>query len=215
MAVIDVDLFDSGYSVDDWLELEHSESHQRYINRMRGEMALDEENRAFFASLDRPVRLLMISQECGTDCETVAALKTIMDETGTIADIRIFAKKDVPDLMQRYLKEGRYESVPVIVALSPEMEEVAVMYEAPRRHDDWIQQSRKAIFRELGFPPDETMLEQIPLEEQRRWIYQYRDYYRENMADIHKQHFDEIRRLAQAALDSERVPVRRATGNRA
>jgi hypothetical protein len=208
MPVVDQERWNQGLSLDQWTGPSQEEYHQKFIRRVEGLVELEPEREAFFREFPGTARLLVISEECGADSECMGVTRRIQDVMGDKLEVRVFPKVDNMDLMQRYLKEGKYESVPVFIALTEDFEEAAVMYELPPNHNDWVQASRADFMKKGGYP-DGTSLGDLPDGEQLAWIDDYRKHFSANFRTITGEMVDELQRLTTASGQLEPVAVRK------
>lgn len=212
MPVIDEARWNQAHTMDEWMGPLQDEYHQKFIQRVARTVQFRPEDQQFFEALPRTVRLLLISMECGADSEFTGVLSRVMALAGDRLEVRMFQREEVPDLMQRYLKDGKYESVPVLVALDEDWEETGVFWEMAPAHDAWVQESRRQYISGLGFT-DGRSLGDLPFEQQQGWIEIYKQHWAAEHQQINQLSIDEIRRLVQSSLDAERVPVRRQGGS--
>ena len=71
------------------------------------------EDVAAFRGLPRPLNVAVLAEDwCGDVIANLPVLAVLARESGTL-DIRIFLRDQNSDLMQRYLNQGKYESIPV------------------------------------------------------------------------------------------------------
>jgi thiol-disulfide isomerase/thioredoxin len=109
---------------------------QMRVNRERFLRALDQvvigpEDTGVLARLGHPRRVLVITEDwCGTSLAYVPLVARLVEHDPAI-ELRIVLRDANPDLMDRYLKHGRYRSIPVIVFFDAEMREVARFIEQP------------------------------------------------------------------------------------
>ena len=108
---------------------------QEYVAQMRvnqagfaralGAVTITPAHREVLARFPSLRRVLVITEDwCGTSLMHVPfAVK--LAESGAGVELRIFLRDENPDLMDRYLKRGRYRSIPVIVFFDEHMTELA------------------------------------------------------------------------------------------
>jgi hypothetical protein len=209
MQVVSQDQYASALDTSGWIQHEQNDHHKAMSSRYSQALPVSREDEAFFRELPGVARLLVISEECGADCEVAGVLDRLTGVAGEKLEVRFVTKRENPELMQRYLKEGKYESVPVIIALDKDNNDVGVLYEMPQELDDYVQSSRRAYFRELGLSED-ISLGDLPEEQQSVWVARYRDWRKDNGERVGRLFIDEVKRLAAASLGMEPVPVRKA-----
>ncbi len=70
-------------------------------------------------------KILVITEDwCGTALASLPFVMKLAEATPGL-DVRVFLRDENPDLMDRYLKEGRYRSIPVYVLFDERMKELA------------------------------------------------------------------------------------------
>ncbi|MCL6648485.1 MAG: thioredoxin family protein [Chloroflexi bacterium] len=210
MPVIDPERFEQGLPLAVWAREKQDAHHQQQMEAVATSTTLAAEDEAFFRSLPRPVRLLVINEECGSSTQCVGVLKKVVAVAGEEKlRVRIFERREAPDLMQRYRKEGRYEAVPVFIALDEQLNEAAVMYEHPPSLDRLIAEHRQEFFRRHQLS-EERSLGDLPLEVQRAWVADYRQLRDQRQDWINQQVVSEVRRLVEAALGQDATVSRTA-----
>lgn len=200
MPLLDSERWRNARTVPEWVATGQDAHHQEMTRRIARVVQLTPEDEAFFGSLP-PSRVLIVTEECGADSEGMGVTSRVLEATPN-AEIRVLAKREASDIMQQYLKEGKYESVPLFLALTPELEVAAVLYELPPDLDRWVQASRRAyIVGELGYP-EGTSLGELPFEQQVVWVRRYQDYWRQQASQITAWWVAELRRLLAASSGS-------------
>jgi hypothetical protein len=72
-----------------------------------------------------PRNVLVITEDwCGTALASLPALARLVEGRPGV-EVRVFLRDANPDLMDRYLKDGKYRSIPVIVVFDADMQERA------------------------------------------------------------------------------------------
>lgn len=93
---------------------------------------------------------------CG-DCQRwLPVLARLAAEVPEI-EVRVFSAEANPELMERYLKEGKYRSLPVFVFLDTALREVGCWFERPAAADATLRELREHMGRD--FLEQETMRE--------------------------------------------------------
>ncbi|HEX9036128.1 MAG TPA: thioredoxin family protein [Ktedonobacterales bacterium] len=91
------------------------------------------EDLAFFQGLPEPLNVVVITEDwCGDALANVPVLAKVAAETGKLT-LRVFLRDQNLDLADRYLKEGKYRSVPVFVFFDQRMRERGHFIERPAR----------------------------------------------------------------------------------
>ena len=116
-----------------------------------------------FKSLPRPFKVLVLAEDwCGDVIDNLPILGRLAAESGTL-DLRVFLRDQNLDLIDQFLKEGKYRSIPVFVFLDDDFRELGRFIERPQSVTD-----RRAAFRrdlyarnpEFGSP--EAPVDQLP-----------------------------------------------------
>ena len=113
-----------------------------------------------FRGLKGPVHVLALAEDwCGDVIANLPVLGKLARESGTL-DLRVFLRDQNKDLMQRYLNQGKYESIPVIVFFDDRFNEIGVFIERPASVTERRAEQRTEIhaahpeFGEVGGPVD-------------------------------------------------------------
>src|SRR2546426_7601968 len=111
-------------------------TYERYKDKMtrtrdrveanEGRVELDAADLAAFRSLNGPLHVLVLAEDwCGDVIANLPVLAVLARESGTL-DVRVFLRDQNPDLMQRYLNQGKYESIPVFAFFDDAFTEIGV-----------------------------------------------------------------------------------------
>jgi selT/selW/selH-like putative selenoprotein len=88
-------------------------------------------DRAFFEGLDRRLNVLVIAEDwCGDVINNLPVLGRIA-ETNDQIDVRVFLRDQNLDIMDQYLKDGEFRSIPVFVVFDDQWNEVGYFIERP------------------------------------------------------------------------------------
>src|SRR6202035_3549959 len=84
-----------------------------------------------FRSLNGPIHVLVLAEDwCGDVVANLPVLGRLARESGTL-DVRIFLRDQNKDLAQRYLNQGKFESIPVFAFFDDAFNEIGVFIERP------------------------------------------------------------------------------------
>ncbi|MDP9320618.1 MAG: thioredoxin family protein [Chloroflexota bacterium] len=119
-----------------------------------------------FRSLNGPIHVVALAEDwCGDVTANLPILGKLADRSGTL-DVRIFLRDQNKDLMQQYLNQGKYESIPVFAFFDDAFREIGVFIERPASVTERRAEQRKQIHAEhpefgasdgsLDALPDET-----------------------------------------------------------
>lgn len=104
----------------------------------------------------RPLSVVALAADwCGDVIANLPVLGIIAKEAETL-DLRIFERDANADLIDQYLNQGKFKSIPVFAFFDPSWNEVGVFIERPVSVTELRAQKRRAIFAahpEFG-PPD-------------------------------------------------------------
>ena len=129
MNAIDGARFATGLTYD-----EYKAQMTRNLDRVEANEArvkIDPEDLRAFRSLSGPIHVLALAEDwCGDVIANLPVLGVLAREAGTL-DLRIFLRDQNKDLMQRYLNQGKFESIPVFAFFDDGMHELARFIEQP------------------------------------------------------------------------------------
>jgi N-acetylmuramoyl-L-alanine amidase len=111
----------------------------------------------------KPLNVMALASDwCGDVIANLPILGIIAKEAGTL-DLRIFERDANPDLMDQYLNQGKYKSIPVFAFFDPSWREVGVFIERPDSVTQLRAKKRLEIFAahpEFGSP--DAPVDQLP-----------------------------------------------------
>jgi hypothetical protein len=119
------------------------------ITAVEREVRLDAACLEALTALPGPIRALAIVEDwCRDSVDNLPILARLAEASGKL-DLHVFSKDQHPDLMALYLKEGKYESLPVFAFLDGDFNELGRFIERP----DSVTELRARLKREHGAPP--------------------------------------------------------------
>ena len=126
-------------------------------------VALDPESVRTFKSRPKPLRVLVLAEDwCGDVVANLPILGRLAKEVPTL-DVRIFYRDQNLDLMERWLNQGKYQSIPVFVFFDENFRELGHWIERPASVTDRRAAERKKIYAahpEFGSP--DAPVDQLP-----------------------------------------------------
>jgi thioredoxin family protein len=129
MTTIDRARFATGLTYDEYKDQMTRNRERVEANEARVE--IDPQDLEAFRSLNGPIHVLALAEDwCGDVIANLPVLGKLAREAGTL-DLRIFLRDQNKDLMQRYLNQGKYESIPVFAFFDDAFEEIGVFIERP------------------------------------------------------------------------------------
>src|SRR5438874_1361253 len=158
MTTIDRARFEAGLTYEQYKDQMTRNRDRVEANEARVE--IEANDLAAFRSLNGPLHVLVLAEDwCGDVIANLPVLAVLARESGTL-DVRIFLRDQNPDLMQRYLNQGKYESIPVFAFFDETFREMGVFIERPASVTERRAEQRKRLHREhpeygaYGTPPD-------------------------------------------------------------
>jgi hypothetical protein len=153
--------WDKGISYDEF-KAAMTRNQERFAEN-EGRVALDPETVRTFKSLPKPLRVLVLAEDwCGDVVANVPVLGRLAEEVPTL-DVRIFYRDQNLDLMERWLNQGKYQSIPVFVFFDENFRELGHWIERPASVTERRAAERKKIFAahpEFGSP--DAPVDQLP-----------------------------------------------------
>src|SRR5438105_6993400 len=158
MTTIDRARFATGLTYDQYKDQMTRNRDRVEANEAR--VAIDPGDLETFRSLNGPIHVLALAEDwCGDVIANLPVIGKLARESGTL-DLRIFLRDQNKDLMQQYLNQGKYESIPVFAFFDDTFAELGVFIERPASVTERRAEQRKRIhaerpeFGEYGSPPD-------------------------------------------------------------
>jgi hypothetical protein len=150
-------------------------TYEQYIAQMtRNRERLEETERqttisdadlAFFRSLPQPLETLVLAEDwCGDVIANLPVLGKLAKETGKF-NLHIFLRDQNDDLMQQFLNQGIYKSIPVFAFFDPSLRQIGVFIERPAAFTELRNRRQQELYAanpELGDPqaPIDTLSEE-------------------------------------------------------
>jgi thioredoxin family protein len=153
--------FATGLTYDDY-KAAMSRNRDR-VEQNEQRVALDPEAVRFFGSLPRPLHVVVLAEDwCGDVIANLPVLGRLAREA-TNLDVRIFYRDQNVDLMERWLNQGKYQSIPVIAFFDERFRELGHWIERPASVTELRARKRREIFAahpEFGAP--DAAVDQLP-----------------------------------------------------
>jgi thiol-disulfide isomerase/thioredoxin len=135
---------------------------ERFVEN-EGKVVLDPETVRIFKSLPQGTRILVLAEDwCGDVVANLPILGRIAKEVPGL-DVRVFYRDQNPDLIERWLNQGKYQSIPVFVFFDRDFRELGHWIERPGSVTERRAEERKKIFAarpEYGSP--DAPIDQLP-----------------------------------------------------
>jgi hypothetical protein len=124
---------------------------------------VDPQALAALAKLQSPRNVLVIAEDwCGDVISNVPPLGRLAEASGML-NVRIFLRDQNLDLIDQYLKEGLYRSIPVFAVFDENFNELGNMLERPQAVTDMMTQGTINIHAQHPeFGPYGTAADQLP-----------------------------------------------------
>jgi len=126
-------------------------------------LELDPADLAAFRHLPRPLHVLVLAEDwCGDVIDNLPILGRLAAESDRL-DLRIFLRDQNLDLIDQYLKDGQFRSIPVFVFFDDEFNELGRFIERPDSVSERRARHRQELFAqhpEFGSP--EAPVDQLP-----------------------------------------------------
>lgn len=135
-------------------------------------LALPEADVAFFAQLPQPLNVMVLAEDwCGDVINNLPVLGHLAAR-GKL-NVRIFLRDQNLDLMDQYLNQGQFRSIPVFVFFDQNFNELGYWIERPARISQLVGEMRRQLFATdpllSQFPPN-TSPGELPEEARSRYI---------------------------------------------
>ncbi len=105
---------------------------RRLVLRRLADLKLSDEVKSFFQSLPTSVYGLVITEDwCPLTPEVLAVLMHCSELSQGRLQIRVFKRDANPDLMDLYLREGKYRSIPVVALFDERFQPLGDIREKP------------------------------------------------------------------------------------
>lgn len=155
--------FEQGLTYDEF-KARMTRNQERFAENERL-VELSPDDLAAFKSLPEPLNVLVLAEDwCGDVIDNLPVLGRLAQECGAL-NVRVFPRDENLDLMDQFLKDGQFRSIPVFAFFDEQFRELGRFIERPASVTD-----RRAALRrdlsarnpELGSP--ETAYSQLPEE---------------------------------------------------
>ena len=132
---------------------------QQYLDQMTtnkekflqylAEVKVRPEDRAVFANRKDKLNVLVITEDwCGDALSNFPVLAK-MAEGAPNVEMRVFLRDRNPDLMNQYLNQGTYKSIPVVVFFDERMNEMARFIERPTAVTEYMEKKMLELRRAM------------------------------------------------------------------
>ncbi|MFN8525845.1 MAG: thioredoxin family protein [Chloroflexota bacterium] len=151
--------FESGLSYDAY-KRGMTRNQERFEANERG-VSVRSDDLAAFNRLPKPVNVLVIGEDwCGDVIANMPIIGRLASESGKL-NLRVFERDKHPELMDQYLNQGKYKSIPVFVFFDDDFREIGRFIERPASVTELRAKKQREIhaahpeFGEVGAPLDQ------------------------------------------------------------
>jgi len=192
--------FESGMTYDEW-KAGMTRNRERF-EQLEGRVEITPEDLAAFRRLPQPLNVLVLAEDwCGDVINNLPVLGRLAAESGTL-NVRVFLRDHHPDLMDQYLNQGQYKSIPVFAFFDDSFREVGRWIERPASVTEARERRRREIYAENPeFGSPDAPIDQLPEEARTRLAGRVADMREELMPFSNREVIRELREIV------ERVPT--------
>lgn len=134
-------------------------TYQQYLDQMTtnkdkflqqlAEVRVRPEDRAVFVNRKEKLNILVITEDwCGDALSNFPVLAKMVEGAPNV-EMRVFLRDRNPDLMDRYLNQGLYRSIPVFVFFDDRMNELARFVERPPSVTEYMEKKQLELRRAM------------------------------------------------------------------
>jgi len=146
MTTIDRARFATGLTYDEYKDQMTRNRDRVDTNEARVE--IDPDDLAAFRSLNGPIHVLALAEDwCGDVIANLPVLGKLARDCGRL-DVRVFLRDQNKDILQRYLNQGKFESIPVFAFFDDAFNELGVFIERPASVTERRAEQRRRIHAE-------------------------------------------------------------------
>ena len=159
--------FESGMTYDEW-KAGMTRNRERF-EQLEGRVEIAPEDLEAFRRLPSPLNVLVLAEDwCGDVINNLPVLGRLAVESGTL-NLRIFPRDQHQDLMDQYLNQGQYRSIPVFAFFDDTFREVGRWIERPASVTEARERRRREIYAENpDFGAPGAPIDQLPEEARTR-----------------------------------------------
>jgi len=145
--------FDSGLTYQQWLD-GITQNKERFLKNYEAAQ-IGAEDVAAFKKLPHPLNVLVLGEDwCGDVIANLPILARLADAAGGKLNLRIFKRDANLDIMDQYLYQGQFRSIPAIVFFDQAMSELGRWWERPQMARNEMDEARRRFVAEHADLPD-------------------------------------------------------------
>jgi hypothetical protein len=121
------------------------------VDQNEKDLQLKPEDVEALKSLPRPINVLALAEDwCGDVIANVPVLGKLAEASGGKLNVRIHLRDQEPgsQIMDQYLNRGQFKSIPTLVFLDQEFNEVGVWVERPESVTKTREEKRQALYKQ-------------------------------------------------------------------
>lgn len=145
--------FESGLTYEQFVEGMTQNKERMLKNEQAVQLAADDI--AFFKSRSVPINVLILAEDwCGDVIANLPIFGKLAQAAGGAFNVRIFKRDQNLDLMDQYLYQGQFRSIPAVVFFDDKMAELGRWWERPQIARDEMAEVRRRFSTEHAALPD-------------------------------------------------------------
>ncbi|MBI4587204.1 MAG: thioredoxin family protein [Candidatus Rokubacteria bacterium] len=139
--------FNQGMTFQQYLD-QMGTNKEKFLEFLR-EIKIRPEDREALQRLGKKLKVLVITEDwCGDALYNVPVLAQLVEGNPNV-EVRVFLRDQNPDLIDQYLNQGMYRSIPVFAFFDENMNEVARFIERPPKVTEVIEKKMLEVRRAL------------------------------------------------------------------
>jgi len=158
------------------------------------------EDLAAFHDLPQPLNVLVLAEDwCGDVINNLPILGRLAQESGKL-NVRIFPRDQNLDLMDQYLKEGKYRSIPAFVFFDQDFHEIGRFLERPDSVTRlWAERRQQVYAQHPEFGSPESPISELPEDVRARLQQTMAAMYEETRPFANQEVIRELRQIVEKA----------------
>ena len=139
--------FEQGMTFQQYLD--QMGTNKETFTKFLGEIKIRPEDKEALAKLGKKLKVMVITEDwCGDALYNVPVLAKLVEGSPNI-ELRVFLRDKNPDLMDQYLNQGMFRSIPVFAFFDENMNEVARLIERPGKITEQLEKKMLEVRRSM------------------------------------------------------------------
>jgi len=139
--------FEQGMTFQQYLD--QMGTNKETFTKFLSEIKIRPEDKDALAKLGKKLKVMVITEDwCGDALYNVPVLAKLVEGSPNI-ELRVFLRDKNPDLMDQYLNQGLFRSIPVFAFFDENMNEVARLIERPGKVTEQLEKKMLEVRRSL------------------------------------------------------------------